>query len=551
MNKGFLKPSSATKGVKVGGMSNDGVIGLADQTSNSKGSFAALADQRSNNENDTPGIEQLNANVECTSGNKDSHVSDSSVNVESSNQEKPISLDKTVGGTVDVNEAPDASSLTSSFKRRTIQAQQPVDVCAGAKWNMKKQGKSPCPTLTAWVPKRRGFSEFVNVNEYNEVEGGFSIAIFCYALHLLPYNVQPIFKPFINDKGEMNGTYDQLLRHIEGKTCNCVAGDTTIRGNRAQYVDFTIPYLSDEVYMLVRADHEWNQTLWTFLRPFTPRLWITIIFASIITGFALAILEYRASNPKFASPLYRQLMMVIWFPISTFFFHEGKIHNRCSKVVLVMWLCMIFIVVQIFTATLSSWLTLDQLRPKLPTSHENSGYQNGSFVKDLIIQRYNCSGKRLTALNSYEDIKNALANDSVSAVFGRLPYIDLFLSKYGSSEYMKFGPINQESGIAFAFAIGSPLLQNFSRAVINVTESETMMDMKKKYLGFSSTLNKPQPNHSLRQSLDVKSFIGLFIFMGIVILSAIVSSELSLFPGHSKVVAEEEELPKQATPSPN
>ena len=114
-----------------------------------------------------------------------------------------------------------------------------------------------------------------------------------------------------------------------------------------------------------------------------------------------------------------------------------------------MWLCMIFIVVQIFTATLSSWLTLDQLRPRLPTSWENSGYQNGSFVKDLIIQRYNCSGKRLTALNSYEDIKNALSNDSVDAVFGRLPYIDLFLSKYGSSEYMKFGPINQESGIAF------------------------------------------------------------------------------------------------------
>ena len=68
-----------------------------------------------------------------------------------------------------------------------------------------------------WVPKRPGFSEFVNVNEYNEVEGGFSIAIFCYALELLPYNVQPIFKPFINDKGEMNGTYDQLLKHIEGQ----------------------------------------------------------------------------------------------------------------------------------------------------------------------------------------------------------------------------------------------------------------------------------------------------------------------------------------------
>ncbi|GKC75796.1 hypothetical protein Tco_1126570, partial [Tanacetum coccineum] len=289
----------------------------------------------------------------------------------------------------------------------------------GPNWNTMKQGKSPCPTLVVWVPKKTGFTEFVKVNEYNEVEGGFSIAIFCYALQLLPYNVQPIFKPFINDKGEMNGTYDQLLKHIEGQACG---------------------------------------------------------------SFALAILEYRANNPKFASPLYRQLVMVIWFPIShSSFPHEGKILNRCSKVVLVMWLCMIFIVVQIFTATLSSWLTLDQLSPRLPTSYENVGYQGGSFIKDLIIQRYNCSGEK---------------------------------THYGS-EYMKFGPINQESGIAFAFAIGSPLLQPFSRAVINVTESETMMDMKKKYLGFS-TRNKPQPNQPLPQSLDVQSFIGLFIFMGIV-----------------------------------
>ncbi|GJX31314.1 hypothetical protein Tco_0241169, partial [Tanacetum coccineum] len=98
-----------------------------------------------------------------------------------------------------------------------------------------------------------------------------------------------------------------------------------------------------------------------------------------------------------------------------------------------------------------------------------------------------------------------------------------------------------------AFAIGSPLLQTFSRAVINVTENDTMIHMKKKYLGFS-TLNKPQPNQPLPQSLDVQSFIGLFIFMGIVILGAIASSELSLLRGHSKVVAEEQ-LEKQATQS--
>lgn len=82
---------------------------------------------------------------------------------------------------------------------------------------MNKHEKSPCPTLTVWVPKKTVFTEFVKVNEHSKVEGGFSITIFCFALELLPFNVRPIFKPFINDKGDSNGTYDDLLKHIEGK----------------------------------------------------------------------------------------------------------------------------------------------------------------------------------------------------------------------------------------------------------------------------------------------------------------------------------------------
>ncbi|GKF72231.1 hypothetical protein Tco_0208345, partial [Tanacetum coccineum] len=109
---------------------------------------------------------------------------------------------------------------------------------------------------------------------------------------------------------------------------------------------------------------------------------------------------------------------------------------------------MIFIVVQIFTATLSSWLTLDQLRPRLPTICESAGYQDGSFLKDFIMQKYNCSDTKLLPLKSIEDYKDAFSNSSVKIIFDELPYIDLFLEKYGS-EYMKFGPVNQESGLAF------------------------------------------------------------------------------------------------------
>ncbi|GKD49372.1 hypothetical protein Tco_1278348 [Tanacetum coccineum] len=212
---------------------------------------------------------------------------------------------------------------------------------------------------------------------------------------------------------------------------------------------------------------------------------------------------------------------------------------------------------EIFTATLSSWLTLDQLSPRLPSSFEKAGYQSGSFIKGLIMEQYNCSGNNLMALNGDEDFKNALSDGSVNAVFDLVAYIDIFLSKYGS-EYMKFGPITQESGIAFnkfpdficliskAFPRGSPLLQDFSRAVINVTESEVMMEMKRNYLGFSTADHKKQHTQALPQSLDVKSFIGLFVLMAIIIIVAIISSEFSLMRRNNKLgTTVEEELEEQ------
>lgn len=134
----------------------------------------------------------------------------------------------------------------------------------------------------------------------------------------------------------------------------------------------------------------------------------------------------------------------------------GRLHNRCSKIVLVMWLCMIFIVLQIFTATLSSWLTINQLNPKVPSSFKHVGYQNGSFLKDFIIQRYNCTGPQ--PLSSYEEFRNALSNGSVNAIFDILPYVDIFLAKYGSEDYMKIGPKIQESGIAFVSHFSSLFL---------------------------------------------------------------------------------------------
>ncbi|KAM0021001.1 putative solute-binding protein family 3/ domain of MltF [Helianthus debilis subsp. tardiflorus] len=175
----------------------------------------------------------------------------------------------------------------------------------GTKWkNDFKKTHNQCRTLKVWAPKKTVFTEFVNVNDNGELKGGFSIAIFCLVLREVPFRIQPVFVPFVDEMGRSRDSYDELVQKIENKSCEAVAGDITITANRTEYVDFTVPYMSSEIYMLVPAAQKWNQSLVTLLRPFSPRLWFTIIGASLFVGIAIGILEYRVGNPEFNVPFY-------------------------------------------------------------------------------------------------------------------------------------------------------------------------------------------------------------------------------------------------------
>ena len=78
------------------------------------------------------------------------------------------------------------------------------------------------------------------------------------------------------------------------------------------------------------------------------------------------------------------------------FFLTGELVVKdWSRFVLVIWIGFAVILMQIYTASLSSVLTVDQLQPmfdsvnKLRTKGYNVGYQNGSFVKGFLMEQLN------------------------------------------------------------------------------------------------------------------------------------------------------------------
>ncbi|KAL3532886.1 hypothetical protein ACH5RR_006407 [Cinchona calisaya] len=89
----------------------------------------------------------------------------------------------------------------------------------------------------------------------------------------------------------------------------------------------------------------------------------------------------------------------------------------------------------------------------------------------------------------------------IDVIYGELPYMKLLMHKY-PSQYKIRGQPNKTygGGFGFAFPKGSPLVNHFSRAILNVTQSTTMTLIEQDNFGArypsnqDSVINPDNPN---------------------------------------------------------
>ncbi|BFG14674.1 hypothetical protein CerSpe_009480 [Prunus speciosa] len=382
------------------------------------------------------------------------------------------------------------------------------------------------------------FKEFVNIDwsrHDNDPQrySGFSIDVFREVLKRMPFAVLYEFSPYMNTSTkEAAGTYDELLYQIKLKQFDAVVGDTTIIGNRTSYVDFTLPYSETGVQMVVKVKDNERKNIWIFLKPLSWDLWLTSGAAFIFTGIVVWILEHHINTEFGDGSRKQQLATTLWFSFSTLVFaHKEKVVSNWTRFVLIIWIFVVLILTQSYTASLASLLTVDKLQPAvvdvnaLRQTGAYVGYHKNSFVRDLLISQLKFEEKNLKAYSTPEEFHQALSNGSknggVDAIFDESPYIKVFHAKY-CSRYIVVGPTYRTDGFGFAFPLGSPLVAYISRAILNVTQNYTIMEpMQDKYFPYETKCQDPSSTFSLDNlSLNVYSFGGLFIITGVISISS-------------------------------
>ncbi|CAA6670290.1 unnamed protein product [Spirodela intermedia] len=344
------------------------------------------------------------------------------------------------------------------------------------------------------------------------VVSGFAIEVFEAALEQLPYAFPVEYFQLHRPDGMPSPKYNDLVRQVFEQKFDGLVGDVTITANRSNYADFTLPYTTSAVSMVVPLRDDRRMSAWIFMRPLSGTLWIVSGAFFVFTGLVVWILEHRV-NDDFRGPLGHQIGTASYFIFSTLVFsHKEKMVSNLSRVVVIIWVFVVLVLQSSYTASLTSMLTFKELIRR----EEYVGYLRNSFTRGVLLEE-GFKEEKLKPFKSPEEYREALSkgsrNGGVGAIVDEIPYLRFFLKDH-CNDYTMAGPRYKAGGFGFVFPKGSPLVPDLSRAILEIAEGDRMVTIEKRWFGDLESCVF-QESSLTSDSLNFANFWGLFLITGV------------------------------------
>ncbi|CAI9784239.1 unnamed protein product [Fraxinus pennsylvanica] len=338
----------------------------------------------------------------------------------------------------------------------------------------------------------------------------FSVDVFDETAKHLKYSLEYEFIPF-------GGTYTDLVKKVQSKEFDVAVGDIAIISNRCEYVEFTHSHTETGLVMVVPILRH-SSRAWLFVKPFTKATWFLTFFINVFNGFVVWIIEKNYCS-ELRGPVLNQIGTLLWLAFATLFsFHGEKLHSNLSRTATVIWLFVALIITQSYTASFSSMLTVQNLKPKianietLKTNKAVIGYSRKSFVRGYLEGPLGFKSSNIRNFTSTDEYARALRSGAIAAAFLEAPVAKLFVAKYCKS-FIIAGPTYQVGGYGFAFPKGSLLLPDIDEALLNVRENGVLKDLEQRLIASEQCVDIQSDNESA--SLSPQNFFVLFIITGV------------------------------------
>ncbi|XP_077538967.1 glutamate receptor ionotropic, kainate 3-like [Haemaphysalis longicornis] len=323
------------------------------------------------------------------------------------------------------------------------------------------------------------------------------------------------------------GRWTGLVREVFEREADLAIGDISITRERLEYVDFTAPFLQNDLGVLYRNVERSFYERPSFLRPWTAELWLCVASAALATSLMLAFaarlsvaewvpvkgssacaaaarrpsVSYRKAVPRRVHTLRNRFTLFdsLWFILGSLLQQGTETFPKAlaTRIMAVVWWLSALILISSYTASLASQIIAQHL-------HTSFIQSIGDLAKQSKIS-YGCvsksTAKALLKESTDPHLQRVWATmemagpyaffDTVSAGVTKVRTEESFALLMDSQtiEYLIAHDCSlarlpgrlETGGFGFAMPQGSPLRQLFTSKILQLQENGTLRALRERW----------------------------------------------------------------------
>ncbi len=267
----------------------------------------------------------------------------------------------------------------------------------------------------------------------------------------------------------------------------------SVTGNLEFILDFSNPYYRSGSAIAVQAQGDDSKLFHLaeglFSKNFL-KMAAILVLLWFIAGLLVWLFEKRQDIEMFSDKFFTGIGHGIWWAavtMTTVGYGDKAPRTFGGRVVAIVWMFASILLISSFTASITTSLTIDELRGKVSGFYDLPHVRVGSLTHSLIVEHLDANGIATIPFKSIEDGLQALAENKIDAfVHDEAILKYLVKTKYPGQLHVLADTFNHYY-VSMALPPGSMLREPLNRALLRVMIKEEWKNVVNRYLGSMHT----------------------------------------------------------------
>ncbi|KAL4666475.1 hypothetical protein H8959_005164 [Pygathrix nigripes] len=345
-----------------------------------------------------------------------------------------------------------------------------------------------------------------------------------------------------DDKGQWNGMVKELIDH----KADLAVAPLTITHVREKAIDFSKPFMTLGVSILYRKPNGTNPSVFSFLNPLSPDIWMYVLLAYLGVSCVLFVIArfspyewYDAHPCNPGSEVVENnftLLNSFWFGMGSLMQQGSELMPKAlsTRIIGGIWWFFTLIIISSYTANLAAFLTVERMESPIDsaddlakqTKIEYGAVKDGAtmtFFKKSKISTFEkmwafmSSKPSALVKNNEEGIQRALTADY--ALLMESTTIEYVTQR--NCNLTQIGGLIDSKGYGIGTPMGSPYRDKITIAILQLQEEDKLHIMKEKWWRGSGC---PEEENKEASALGIQKIGGIFIVLAAgLVLSVLVA----------------------------